>query len=217
MEKRHFDIPHVCIQCGKVLDDGDKGTIEHYIPLCVIGSKSERKAGINHPLITVVNDPHNLFRICNEEEHQAIDSRKVAAFLGLDPADSVQTYLAKIRQPSIKRGDPVALIEFLMKEYPVTCHPKFRAVQIRRMITVNNRFRKVAYHLNGELDLDLKDEYHKAAALVGPFNRYLHSLRSLPVDLGSNNWYDLTHQTSDTLSFPRLGGIKRKLASIESR
>lgn len=179
MEKQYFDIPYVCIKCGKVLDDKDKGTIDHYIPLCVIGSKSARKNKINNPFYTVVNDPHNLFRICSEEEHDQLDDRKVAAFLELDSTDSVKEYLAKIRKPSILRGNPVALIEFLMKEYPVTEHPRFRVVQIRRMVTTNNRFRRTAYQLNGELDPDLKEKYHQAATLVGPFNRYLHSLRSL--------------------------------------
>ncbi|MDO8498185.1 MAG: hypothetical protein Q7S44_00100 [bacterium] len=176
--RKHYEAPSVCIQCGQVLDGKDRGTLDHYIPLCVTGSEAERKKGIDHPFITVVNDPHNLFRVCCEGEHADLDAKKTAAFLGYDPeGDDVQAYLAKIGQPGTERGDPVALVQFLMDNYPITADPRFRIVQIRGMITVNNLLRRTAYGLNGELHPDLKARYYKAAALIGPFNRRLNSLR----------------------------------------
>ncbi len=176
-EQQHYDVPSACIICGKVLDSSERGTIDHYIPLCVTGSHNERSRGIENPFLEVVKDPNNLFKICSKEAHDDKDNDKIAAFLGLTPNDNPHCYLEKIGAPHTRRGDPVALIKYLMENYPITPNIRFRRAQIRRMITINNQFRSVAYKLNGDLDHDLTVKYHNAAALIGDFNRKLHSLR----------------------------------------
>lgn len=176
-ERNHYEVPPVCVICGRVLEGNVRGTIDHYIPFCVTGSEAERKEGVKHPLLTVVRDPNNLYRICTEEEHSELDREKTGAFLGYNPEDDVRSYLAKIALPGTMRGDPVALIQFLRENYPITNKGRYRRVQIRRMVTINNLFKRVALSLNGELDPALKERYQEAASLVPPFNRYLNSLR----------------------------------------
>ncbi|OGE71280.1 hypothetical protein A2617_02020 [Candidatus Daviesbacteria bacterium RIFOXYD1_FULL_41_10] len=110
------------------------------------------------------------------DHHTALDMGKTNAFLGL-PSDDIEVVRAVGK---VNRGDPEALIQFLIENYPITTDRKYFEAQIAAMLRTNALFAETIKYLNGEFCLELKTRYQKAAVLALVFNKKLRELTPPP-------------------------------------
>lgn len=160
----------ICVECGK-----DRRQVklnrDHFYPQCMIGPYKSR-ASSDNPFRLVVYHSYNVFPMC-EVEHQALDREKTSAFLHQSEDKGNGFSCRGVNDPN--RGDPVALIRFLIVHYPLSSNPTQLELQVRRMMFINNLFINTALNLNGELSLDLRARYRQAAELTAEYNQKLQS------------------------------------------
>lgn len=158
----YLDKIGVCLECGDTSRQTRLST-DHFYPRFIL----KRPYGFNkqnHPLRNVVICRENTFRLCRKD-HDRVDPAKFEAFCVDDEQGEYE---------------PAALVEFLMRNYPVTEHSVYRPLQLRYMISINKRFNETVQGLNGELPKTLVERYRDAGRLALEWNRKLEIL-SAPI------------------------------------
>lgn len=180
-----------CIKCGKNFTTGKRHrrSFDHLYPQCMVSSTLDRGLEKIHPLWVVIYQPQNLFAV-GRTEHDLFDEGKIAAFFELPKREgNVQAYklaMSEIQaQSSRDRGNPEKLVEFLMKNYPLSQSIKGWELQAKKMKNTNNLLIGVVSNLNGELSQSLKRSYQRAAIMAGDFNQELDRLLGIPLPLTS--------------------------------
>lgn len=174
-----------CISCGKKSSQTLLNR-DHLYPKCMIGPGKLKYSETAHPFYQVVYQDNNLYRMCIED-HDRLDSKKCASFLGLTTEDN--SFKSTNRLKDIYRGDPVALVLFLMDNYPITGNRKLFDRQIYCITETNALFIKKAKGLNGEFPEYLRTGYQEAAKLAKDFNKKLASLQPPSFVIGLPSYY----------------------------
>lgn len=144
-----------CLLCGTVLSSRFPGP-DHYLPRVIL----RRPLLDEHPFKNVVQQKANKFRFC-WNHHQEIDSGKLLAFCGQDGSGT----------------DPVSLMDFLMRYYPMTPNTYYFNVQKAFIVYTVKEYIKVANSLNGELPKPLTRAYKDSVEIGQDILGNLQNLR----------------------------------------
>lgn len=184
---------NACYRCGE--KSSKKINIDHRIPKCMlylpskeqISHKSPFNAIKEHPLFKVVADKSNHYPVC-KDHHKEIDDKKISRFLEYWKIDLND--LDTFKLDSKDRGDPVALMKWLHRNYPWSADPYYFEVQ-RKMVWRSNQIFKTAVENMGEFFTpNITERYQKAAQLVDQYDQQIHCLPSLYLPRPKSSIFD---------------------------
>ena len=196
-----------CLKCGKKADKAVFLDVDHLYPKCMLGPRRKRSSMGSHPFKAVVYQQANRFTLCRPE-HEELDRQKCGTFLEIlikGPSGKEFSQSAELGQSleDPQRGNPVALVEFLIDNYPITDNPEYFPWQISCMVRTNEIYQVILNQLNGCIYPELRARYHRSGLLVTEFNKKLVALPAPEyhpmVDFIGVNTYNPHNQTSGSL------------------
>jgi hypothetical protein len=146
---------HECLLCGTPLSCGFPGP-DHYLPRIMLRRPNVEE----HPFEKVISQRANKFRFC-WDHHQEIDKGKIEAFCG----------------PDGNQINPVALIDFLRRYYPMTSNSRYFETQKAFIAYTIGGYIEVAKFLNGELPKPVVQSYRDSIENGKDLLGMLQSLR----------------------------------------
>lgn len=144
-----------CLLCGTALSSGFPGP-DHYLPRVML----RRPVLAENPFKDVIQQKANKFRFC-WDHHKKIDDGKLSAFCGYDG----------------QGANPVALMDFLMRYYPMTSNPSYFSTQKTFIAHTIKEYIEVVKSLNGELPKPLTRAYKDSVEIGRDILGNLQNLR----------------------------------------